>query len=58
MLEPPPTSDYIDMNNGVSKSTLLEPTIKHLMKETSLDCEGKTIVRSNTSILTRIKVKK
>ena len=27
------TSKYDDMYNGVSKSTVLEPTIKHLMKE-------------------------
>ena len=36
MLESPSYSDYDDMNNGVSKPTLLEPTIKLLIKETSL----------------------
>ena len=37
MLESPSTSDYDETENGVSKSTVLQPTIKHLMKETSLD---------------------
>ena len=36
ILESPSTSDYDEMENGVSKSTMLEPTIKHLTKETSL----------------------
>ena len=36
MLESPSTSDYDDMDNNVYKSTVLEPTIKHLIKETSL----------------------
>ena len=36
MLESPSISDYDEMKNGVSKSTFLEPTIKDLMKETSL----------------------
>ena len=36
MLESPYTSDYDEMDNGVSKSTLLEPKIKHLTKETSI----------------------
>ena len=36
MLESPSTSGYDEMDNGVSKSTVLEPTIKHSMKETSL----------------------
>ena len=36
MLESPSTADDDDMDNGFSKSTVLEPTIKHLMKETSL----------------------
>ena len=36
MLESPYTYYYDDVDNGVSKSILLEPTIKHLMKDTSL----------------------
>ena len=36
MLEYPSTSDYYEMENCVSKSTVLEPTTKHLIKETSL----------------------
>ena len=36
MLQYPSTSDYDDMENGVSKSTLLQPTINHLMKEKSI----------------------
>ena len=32
ILESPYTSDYDDMKNDVSKSTLLEPTIRHLKK--------------------------
>ena len=36
MLESPSTSDYDEMDNGVYKSTVLLPTIKHLIKETSL----------------------
>ena len=34
------TSDYDEMENFVSKSTVLEPTLKHLMKETSLFCRA------------------
>ena len=37
MLESPCTSDYDEINNGVSKSTVLEPTTKQLMKKTGLD---------------------
>ena len=33
MLDFPYTSDYDDMNIGVSKSTCLGPIIKHLVKE-------------------------
>ena len=33
VLESPYTSDKDDMDNGVYKSTVLEPTIKHLSKE-------------------------
>ena len=33
ILESPSTSDYGDMDNGISKSTALEPTIKNLLKE-------------------------
>ena len=33
MFESPFTSDYDDMENGVSKSTVLEPIIINLMKE-------------------------
>ena len=40
MLESPSTSDYDEMDNVVSKSTVLEPTIKHLMKETRLYCRA------------------
>ena len=36
MLESPSTSNDDDMENDVYKSTPLEPTIKHLMKETGL----------------------
>ena len=36
MLESPSTYYYDEMDNDVSKSTVLEPTIKHLMKETIL----------------------
>ena len=36
VLESPSTSDDDEMNNGVFKSTLLEPTIKLLLKETRL----------------------
>ena len=36
MLESPSTSDDDEMKNGASKSTCLEPTIKHLMRETRL----------------------
>ena len=36
MLEYPLTSGDDEMENGVSKSIVLEPTIKQLMKETSL----------------------
>ena len=38
MLESVSTYYYDDMDNGVSKSIALEPTIKHSMKETSLGC--------------------
>ena len=36
ILESSSTSDYYKTNKGVYESTRLEPTIKHLMKETSL----------------------
>ena len=36
MLEYPYISDYDEMGSGVFKSTLLEPTIIHLMKGKSL----------------------
>ena len=36
MLESPSTSDYDEMDNGISKSKNLEPKIKLLMKEISL----------------------
>ena len=36
MLESPYNSGYDEMYNGVYNSILLELTIKHLMKETSL----------------------
>ena len=46
MLESPPTYNYDDMYNGVSKRTVLELTIKHLMKETSLGRrEAQNLVR-------------
>ena len=35
ILESPSTYDYDEMYNGVYKSTVLEPTIKRLVKETS-----------------------
>ena len=37
MLDSPPTSDYDETYNGEYKSTVLEPRIKQLMKETSMD---------------------
>ena len=37
MLESTSTSDYEEMDNDVSKSKVLEPTIKHLIKQPSLD---------------------
>ena len=40
MLESPSTYDYNEINTGVYKSTRLEPTIKHLMKETRLFCRA------------------
>ena len=36
MLESPSTYENDEMGNGVSKSTVLEPTIKNLTKETRL----------------------
>ena len=36
MLKSPYTSDYDEMDNDDSKLTVLEPTIKKLMKETNL----------------------
>ena len=36
IFEYPSTSYHDETDNGVSKSIVLEPTIKHLMKETSL----------------------
>ena len=36
MLESPYTSDDDKIDNGVSKSIVLEPAKQHLMKETSL----------------------
>ena len=38
VLDYKPTSDYDEMDNCVYKSTVLEYTMKHLMKETSLSC--------------------
>ena len=36
ILDSPSTYHYDDMDNGIYKSIVLEYTIKHLMKETSL----------------------
>ena len=36
MLESTSTFDYDKIDNGVSKSTVLEPTMKNLTKETNL----------------------
>ena len=38
MLESPYISDDDEINTGVSKSTCLESTIKHLIKEARLSC--------------------
>ena len=55
MLESPSTSDYGEMDNGVSKSNFLEPTIKHFIKETSL-CHGeaRNVVRRGQNIREKI----
>ena len=51
MLESPSTYDYNEMENGVSKSKVLEPTIKHLMKETSLGSQAsRNLVRREQNI--------
>ena len=51
MLEPPLTSYNNDMDTCVSKSTALEPTIKYLMKETSLfRREERNFVRRGVNI--------
>ena len=34
LLKSPPTYDYDETDNGVSISTVLEPIIKHVIKET------------------------
>ena len=51
MLGSPSSSDYDDMENGVSVSTVLEPTIKILMTKTSL-CrrEARNLVRRGENI--------
>ena len=64
MLDPPSNSDHNYMDNGVSKSTFLEFTIKHLMEETSLwpraarnlASRGK-FMRSETSVMAKITLK-
>ena len=51
MLESPYTSDYDDMDNGISKLTVLEPTIKHLTKKTSLGLRAaRNLVRRGQNI--------
>ena len=40
MLESSSTSEYNEMYYSVSKSLVLQPTIKHLMKETSPFCSS------------------
>ena len=55
MLDSPSTFNYDDMDNGVSKSTVLEPTTKHLMKKTSLGrSPAHTLVRRGQSIRAEI----
>ena len=55
MLKSPPTSDYDEKENGVSKSTFLEPTIKHLTKETSLGSSAaQNLVRRGKNIKAEI----
>ena len=55
ILESPSTSDYDDMENGVSKSTVLEPTIKHVVKYTSCGSrEALNLVRRRQNIKSEI----
>ena len=55
LLEYTSISDYDKMDNGVSKSTVLEPTTKHLMKKTSLGrSPAHTLVRRGQSIRAEI----
>ena len=46
MLESTSTFDYDKIDNGVSKSTVLEPTMKNLTKETNLGCVAAQILVS------------
>ena len=55
MLESPYTSDYDEMGNVDSKPTVLEPTIKHWMKETILGCRAAhNLVRRGQNIIAEI----
>ena len=59
ILESPPTSDYDDMDNSVYKSTVLEPTIKHLIKETSLCSQAlRNLVKRGQNIISEIPLMK
>ena len=51
MVESLSTSSYDEMDNKVSKSTILEPTIKHVMKETRLGSRAeRNLVRRGQNI--------
>ena len=55
MMESTTTYDYDYIDNGVHKSTLLEPTIKHLMKERSSDSRAaRNLVGRGQNILSQI----
>ena len=55
MLGSPYNLYYDDMENSVSKSTVLETRIKHLMKETSLDSWAtRNLVRRGQNIWSEI----
>ena len=57
MLDFPSTSGDDEMENGVSKSTCLGPTIKHFMKETRLYRRSeRNLVRKGHNIRAEISV--
>ena len=64
MLESPSTSDSDEMTTGVSKSTCLEPRIKHLMKEKRIFSRAANklvrrgeILRANISLTAKFTLK-